>query len=450
MDDRDALMALRPPRAVLAIAERLERAGYETWCVGGAVRDALLGHQHLDWDLATAATPEQVRGLFGQRRTIPVGIEFGTVGVLDDDRRMHEVTTFRRDVRTDGRHAEVEFGVSLDDDLARRDFTINAMAYSPRREVLHDPFGGRADLKRGLVRAVGDPDARMREDRLRALRAIRFASRFDFEIEPGTWRAIVASAPHLTRLSPERVKQELEKTMEQVRRPSRALRRWVDAGALQVLVPSLATLRDDTIRALDCMAMPGLARRPNRRVHRLAMLFADVPAGDVHAALSALRCSKLEIGWIGTLVERCQQVGGAIEQALSHDDAPGDAQVRRWVATIGRLHLGGVMRMLSARWRVAHDAGRAAPPATAVRALYRRMLRSAFRDPVDLRDLAIDGDDLRRAGIPPGPAMGKILHALLDWVLDDPARNAPGTLVARAAELRGTLQPGGDAPQRGG
>jgi tRNA nucleotidyltransferase (CCA-adding enzyme) len=121
--------ALRPPAAVLDIARTLHRAGYETWCVGGAVRDALLGISHLDWDLATAARPEVVRKLF--RRTVPVGLQFGTVGVLDAAGHMHEVTTFRRDVRTDGRHAEVEFGVSLDDDLARRDFTINAIAWDP-------------------------------------------------------------------------------------------------------------------------------------------------------------------------------------------------------------------------------------------------------------------------------------------------------------------------------
>src|SRR6185312_14575281 len=129
---------LDPPDTVRAIAERLEEAGFETWCVGGAVRDALLGHPHLDWDLATAATPAQVQKIF--RRTVPVGIEFGTVGVLDDAGGMHEVTTFRRDVQTDGRHAVVEFGASLEEDLARRDFTINAIAYSPRRRELRDPF----------------------------------------------------------------------------------------------------------------------------------------------------------------------------------------------------------------------------------------------------------------------------------------------------------------------
>ena len=233
---------LDPPQPVLDIAAKLERAGHETWCVGGAVRDALLGHPHLDWDLATAARPAEVQALF--RRTVPVGIEFGTVGVLDKAGTLHEVTTFRRDVKTDGRHAVVEFGASLDDDLARRDFTINAIAWSPSRKELRDPFDGQADLAAGLLRAVGNPDARMDEDRLRALRAIRFASRFGFEIEPKTWRAIVASAPHLGRLSAERVKQEIDKTIEQVRKPSRAFALWRDSGAFATLIPALANVAD--------------------------------------------------------------------------------------------------------------------------------------------------------------------------------------------------------------
>src|ERR1043165_5248365 len=220
---------LNPPTPVLEIAATLEKAGFEAWCVGGAIRDALLGHPHLDWDLATSATPSQVSTLF--RRTIPVGVEFGTVGVLDRDGRMHEVTTFRRDVKTDGRHAEVEFGASLDEDLSRRDFTINAIALSPITGELRDPFGGQTGLERQVARAVGDAGARMREARLRALRAIRFAARFGFTIEDATRRAMDASAPHLGRLSPERVKQELDKTMEQVRCPSEALLLWRDTGA---------------------------------------------------------------------------------------------------------------------------------------------------------------------------------------------------------------------------
>src|SRR5215216_4486418 len=144
--DQLVMKRLHPPPAVLEIAEQLEKAGFEAWCVGGAIRDALLGRQHLDWDLATSATPTQMRDLFGRRRTIPKGVDFGTVGVLDRDGVLHEVTTFRRDVQTDGRHAVVEFGASLDEDLARRDFTINAIAYSPRRRELRDPFDGQGDL----------------------------------------------------------------------------------------------------------------------------------------------------------------------------------------------------------------------------------------------------------------------------------------------------------------
>src|ERR1700749_2055734 len=144
---------LTPPPAIVEITRVLEEAGYEAWCVGGAVRDALLGIRNLDWDLATSATPQQVRKLF--RRTVPVGIEFGTIGVLDDHNVMHEVTTFRHDVETDGRHAVVKFGASLDDDLARRDFTVNAIAYSPTRDEIRDPFGGQHDLRAKVLRAVG-------------------------------------------------------------------------------------------------------------------------------------------------------------------------------------------------------------------------------------------------------------------------------------------------------
>ncbi|MBC7840981.1 MAG: CCA tRNA nucleotidyltransferase, partial [Gemmatimonadaceae bacterium] len=145
---------IRPPEAVVEIAARLEAAGHETWCVGGAVRDALLGQADLDWDLATAATPGEVKRLF--HRTVPVGIEHGTIGVFGSDARLHEVTTFRADVETDGRHAVVKFGVSLDEDLARRDFTMNAIAWSPLRQELRDPFGGREDLHARRVRAVGN------------------------------------------------------------------------------------------------------------------------------------------------------------------------------------------------------------------------------------------------------------------------------------------------------
>ncbi|HYR31390.1 MAG TPA: polynucleotide adenylyltransferase, partial [Gemmatimonadales bacterium] len=146
------------PDAVLKIAKQLEGAGYETWCVGGAIRDNLLGVENHDFDLTTAAPPGEVRRLF--KRTVPVGIEHGTVAVLDQRNRQHEVTTFRKDIKTDGRHALVEFGVSLMDDLARRDFTINAIAYHPIRHEWRDPFHGAGDLEHKLIRSVGDANWR--------------------------------------------------------------------------------------------------------------------------------------------------------------------------------------------------------------------------------------------------------------------------------------------------
>ena len=425
---------LNPPAAVLEIAGRLEDAGFEAWCVGGAIRDALLGHPHLDWDLATSATPEEVRRLFG-KRTIPVGIEFGTVGVLDKSGTMHEVTTFRRDVKTDGRHAVVEFGASLDDDLARRDFTINAIAYSPRQREIRDPFDGRGDLARRLVRAVGDAGARMREDRLRALRAIRFAARFDFSIDAATLRALEASAPYLGRLSAERVKQELDKTMEQVDCPSRALRLWRDTGAFATLIPSLASASDEAVSVPDFLARPGLERRPARRMLRMAGLLASVGHREAVRQLEQLRSSKIEIQTVGALLESWESCGEAITAALIGGRYPSDAEVRRWVAAITRTRVGIFMRLASGMWTAARENGRTAPAPRAVQALYRRMLGVAFRDPLDLGSLAVDGDDLRRAGIPAGPELGKILRSLMTAVIEDPARNTTDWLLQEAKRL---------------
>ena len=426
--------ALRPPKAVLEITRDLEKAGFQAWCVGGAVRDALLGHVHLDWDLATNATPDQVRTIFGRKRTIPVGIDFGTVGILDDAGILHEVTTFRRDVRTDGRHAEVEFGASLDEDLARRDFTINAIAFSPTTSELRDPFNGRKDLKAGIVRAVGTAGDRMREDRLRALRAIRFAARFGFTIEPATMTAIKESAPHLTRLSAERVKQELEKTMDQLRAPSQAIRLWLDSGAMKVLVPELSGLSDETLRAIDHAALPGLPRRPGRRLVRLAVLTSELRGPEVMEVATRLRFSKHDAQWLSGLVERWQALNADMSSQLSQG-VPAAATVRRWVARIGRLSLPAFFRVAEARWAATRNSGGGEPTAQAVHSLYRTALRTSLRDPLDVRDLAVDGEDLQRAGVQAGPRLGKILGRLLDWVLEDPKRNARDVLIEEALRL---------------
>jgi tRNA nucleotidyltransferase (CCA-adding enzyme) len=441
----DLISRVHPPKAVSEIAETLERAGYETWCVGGAVRDALLGHTHLDWDLATQATPDVVRGLF--RRTVPLGVEFGTVGVLDRSGVQHEVTTFRRDVRTDGRHAEVEFGASLDEDLARRDFTINAIAYSPRLGVLHDPFEGRRDLERKVLRAVGVPTDRMHEDRLRALRALRFAARFGFEIEPHTWRAIVDSARFLTRLSRERVKQELEKTMEQVARPSRALQLWRSSGALAALIPELMSQPDVAFVSADHIALPedtdneGLAA--SRKVNRLATMFLGVEEGTARRVLRELRFSNREIGWIGSIAGTWRELDPRIRAVLAREEGATDVDLRRWVARTGRTEIRDLLRVAYARWAAERAYGGEAPALARASALYRRALRTAYRDPISLDDLAVDGNDLSDIGIPPGPQVGTTLRRLLAEVVEDPARNTREYLLSLARAIARASQPPG-------
>jgi tRNA nucleotidyltransferase (CCA-adding enzyme) len=427
---------LKPPQGVVELTLDLERAGFQAWCVGGAVRDALLGHQHLDWDLATDATPDDVRRVFGRKRTIPVGVEFGTVGVLDRESVMHEVTTFRHDVDTDGRHAVVEFGASLDEDLARRDFTINAIAFSSTTGEIRDPFGGRDDLRRGLVRAVGEPQERMREDRLRALRGIRFAARFGFELDPATWDAIRGSAGDLTRLSAERVKQELDKTMEQVTAPSRALRFWLDSGAAEALLPELVAASEVALSAVDCAAQPGPRRKPGRRLVRLATVFSDAEPKRVLSLASRLRFSKHEGQWISALIERWHALGSEMTATASRGE-PDSRAVRTLVARIGRTHLHDFFRVAEARWAGARARGDASriPTAQAVHSLYRRSLRAAMREPVDMRDLAVDGDDLRQAGIAAGPRLGMILSRLLEWVIEDPGRNVRDRLLLEAQRL---------------
>jgi tRNA nucleotidyltransferase/poly(A) polymerase len=425
-----------PPRAVQDIAARLEAHGFETWCVGGAVRDALLGLPHLDWDLATAATPDQVRGLF--RRSVPVGEKFGTIGVLDPAGVLHEVTTFRRDVKTDGRHAVVEFGASLDEDLARRDFTINAMAWSTSAQRLHDPFGGRNDLARGLVRAVGDPRVRLREDRLRALRALRFAGRFGFQIDDATWNAVVESAGSLDRLSMERVQQELVKTLEQVKRPAESLALWRRAGALRVLLPALDRQPEWRLCAADGLSLPEASRDPGvarRRLHvRLGALLAGFSREDSISVLRGLRFSNRDIDRLSHVAH----VGGILANAMDALEGTGpvsDSTLRRWAAQAGRTDLADALRV-----GMATSLARQSPPqssgSAAWRSMYRRAIRTAYRDPVEIADLAVDGEDLMRdAGIAAGPLVGKTLRALRDWVLDDPTRNTRDALLARARDL---------------
>jgi tRNA nucleotidyltransferase (CCA-adding enzyme) len=371
-----------------------------------------------------------------------VGIKFGTVGVFDPTGRMHEVTTFRRDLETDGRHAVVHFGASLDEDLARRDFTINAIAYSPSRDVIHDPFDGQGDIRRRLLRTVGEASERMTEDRLRALRAIRFATRFAFEIEPTTWEAMRDSAPHLGRLSPERVRQELEKTMEQVGRPSEAMRLWEASGAFATLIPALVGTSPVLRKALDHLAMPGPPRRPRRRLNRLTALFLGIDAEQLPDVLQDLRFSNSDAAMIAELVRHWQSLSAEMETALLESGGVTPRRGREWASRTGRLGLAPLLRLSYAVWCARRDADLPSPDPARVRSAYRMLDRIAYRDPIGIADLAVDGEDLIRAGIPAGPRLGIILRGLLSIVIEDPTRNTHSELIAAALELtRSSMDP---------
>jgi tRNA nucleotidyltransferase (CCA-adding enzyme) len=383
------------PEEVLAIARTLEGAGFEAWCVGGALRDALLDDLHSDYDIATSATPDQVQKLF--RRTAAVGVKYGTVGVLDRNRVLHEVTTFRRDVSTDGRHAVVAFGVSLEDDLARRDFTINAMAYHPLRREWRDPFGGAADLERGIVRAVGEPAARFQEDYLRVLRAIRFAARFGFAIDPDTWEAARAAAPGLGRLSAERVRDEWFKGLTSARSIELLVRLWRDVGAAQRWLPEL------TAEAAGAMAIDPPPRRD-------PVLLTTLLCRDPGGVLRRLKASNAEV-----------HRAAAIAVAPVQPERAGPAAVRRWLSRAG-----DAADDLLELWALRH--GVEAPWAPAVRESRER------HDPIGRRDLAVSGADLQRLGMT-GRRVGEVLAELLDRVLEDPGSNTRETLLRIAREL---------------
>jgi len=280
----------------------------------------------------------------------------------------------------------------------------------------------------------------MTEDRLRALRGIRFASRFDFRIEPATWTAIVESGPQLSRLSLERIKQEIEKTMEQVRFPSRAFRMWMESGAFATLIPELAGIEASSLVALDCLPLPGLPGGPQRKTTRIAALFALVPAADAAKILRRLRFSNAEVAWISTLVDRWQALGGEMTRVLSGDGAPDDATLRRWAAAAGRTRLAPLIRLASAFWSRDRVEGKVAPETARVRSAYRRAIRIAYRDPIEVADLAVDGDDLTKAGIT-GPAVGTTLRSLLESVIRDPAINTREQLMGLIVARGGTAKP---------
>ncbi|HZD04899.1 MAG TPA: CCA tRNA nucleotidyltransferase [Longimicrobiales bacterium] len=439
------------PGAVRWIVRTLEGAGYETWAVGGAVRDVLLGVESVDWDLATRARPPEVRRIF--RRTVPIGIEHGTVGVLTREGRLVEVTTFRRDVETHGRHAVVEFAETLDEDLGRRDFTVNAVAWHPLRDELHDPFDGVGDLERGVLRTVGEPSERFAEDYLRVLRALRFAGRFDLVVEAATWSALVDAVEHLGILSPERVRDELMKVLEKDPTPSGALTLWAASGALDRVAPELAALvgtgasggaagEGPDAWSLACLSTDAVPVA--RALTRLTALLADVGTprrldaealpheegarerGRRRAAalLTRLRFSNAQVDRVAG------NVGAGPEPPVGVEGAG----LRRWLARVGPDRLPELTRVWGARARVREaaglQAGAGARVACTVRCLRKELASGA---PLAVGELALDGRDLIRMGLRPGPVFGEILNALLERVLDDPGLNRREVLAEMVA-----------------
>lgn len=423
-----------PPPEVLRISRRLEEAGFETWAVGGAIRDALLGHDSGDWDLATRAHPERVRSLF--RRTVPIGIEHGTVGVLGRDGALYEVTTFRKDVETDGRHAVVAFADTIEDDLARRDFTINAVAWHPIRDEVFDPFDGATDLGRRLLRTVGDPDERFREDYLRTLRAMRFAGRFEMAISPETWTALGATIENVTTLSPERIRDELLKILSADRRPARALSLYRSSGALEILYPELAALDDEDGPRSWFRTLEVLEQLPTGRPHlRLAALVRPLESSAAAAVLLRLRLSNAATDEIASLAatDPLPVTGPAAER-------PAASAVRSWLSRNRPHRLTAAVRLQLAEARVDHLRG-GAPRCGAIVEGWRgakEVVRSGT--PLSVPDLDIDGRRLIALGLRPGPHFGTILDTLLARVIDDPERNRAAWLDVEAVRVAEELR----------
>jgi tRNA nucleotidyltransferase (CCA-adding enzyme) len=416
------------PPAVLGVLTRLQSAGYRTWVVGGAVRDLLLRRPRapLDFDLATPAEPQQVMALFP--RVIPTGLEHGTVTVLTPDKLKVEVTTFRGEgAYLDGRRpASVTFHTDLDADLARRDFTINALAFDPLAGELADPFGGQRDLAAGLIRAVGEARARFAEDGLRPLRAVRFAGQLGFRLHPATRAAIPGALPVVRQVSRERMAEELGRLAVSPH-VARAFELLASTGLLEVLAPPLAGLPRARLRHLGAVAA-ALEGEPPELVLRLTALFHGAPVAEIEPLLSGLRFPRRVAEEVAALAARAPCL-----QAELAEDPVSPPAVRRWLAGVGPARAGALLGLRDAEARAASPAKRAAA-AQAARGLRRRVEAAlASKAPLETGALALDGRALMALlSCPPGPHVGEGLRALLDLALDDPGLNTAEGLAGPA------------------
>ncbi|MBO8140959.1 MAG: hypothetical protein H0Z37_02105 [Firmicutes bacterium] len=406
------------PGHVLEVCRELGRTGYQAFIVGGAVRDALLGRPAVDWDVATDAPPAVVQRIFPD--TIPTGARYGTVTVLVPVReqtgwvrRPVQVTMFRTEGEyRDGRRPEwVAPAHTIEEDLSRRDLTVNAIAYDPWEERLVDPFGGRADLATGIVRTVGDPARRFREDGLRLMRAVRLATELGFRMEAGTWRALQQEAPRLARVSRERVGEEW-----------RRLLRAEAAGRGLVMIYESGLL-------LHVLPVPHPGRNA---VERTKAALDRLPAGDgperVAAVLVGLSRDDLDDCVLRALVYPRAHAKSAVHLArmlrvFSADAVGTEPALRRFLRGLGRSNAAAFARLWQA-WQPVE-------PARLGDGLAGRIVRvAAPGQPIDLSDLAVGGRDVQAVlGIGPGPEVGEWLERLLQHVFEHPEDNRRDRLV---------------------
>jgi tRNA nucleotidyltransferase/poly(A) polymerase len=440
-------IALRIPSPVQAILEVLRDDGRAAYVVGGSLRDILIGRTPADWDLATDARPEVLQTLF------PGALyqnTFGTVAVHRDGVQ-YEITTFRRDhAYADFRRPHrVEFGTTIEEDLARRDFTVNALAWGAvpgAADTLIDPFGGRADLERRRLRAVGDASDRFGEDALRMFRAIRLAAQLEFTIAPPTLAAITRQAELVRHLSGERVASELQKLLG-AERPSIGLRLLEATGLLRQISAELADQRglvqskitgedlwDHTVRTVDAAPRDSPVVRLAALVHDIGkpatssdghFIGHDVVGGELSAGLlGRLHVSRPVIERVGLLVRN---------HMFSYEPAWSDTAVRRMIARLGAPAISELLAL-----RAADNLGSGLPAdANGLDELRARIAEQLQAKAVlDRSGLVVDGDDLiRELGLAEGPILGSILDRLVEVVLNDPAQNDRPALLLRAQAI---------------
>ena len=436
-------MTIRMDEGAAELLDTLHRAGYAAYVVGGCVRDSLLGLTPHDWDLCTSALPQQVMELFGAQRCIPTGLQHGTVTVKQSG-ALYEITTFRTEgTYTDGRHPdEVHFVPDVREDLARRDLTINAMAYN-EKEGLVDPFGGQADLQSGIVRAVGVPRQRFTEDALRILRLYRFAARFGFAIDPPTAQAAQELCAHLDCVSVERIEEELAKLLSA---PAPAA--YLNEKILSVVLPELSP---EALAAAKPVVDACPAGAENLPV-RLAALLLSLGEDGIRRTLKRLRCSNALIEEAAVLVREARGCDGSF--LFGHDSGhsiarpiafgnrvpPQRTVLRETTVTpgftiyarrlLGRYNLCTVQRIAAL--------GTALQPERAADfAALSELAEQLDADGVCCRvsQLAVNGRDLMAAGVPAGPGIRKVLEALLDGVIREEYPNERQALLAAVQQL---------------